>query len=110
MREQAAVLNHVADLPPDQHDVGRSNWLTIKKHLSLVRLDEADHQTQDRRFPAAAGTNQYRRPSLLQAERRRLEHLGAAERLGDINQFDHSWPLDLTQRRRGTETQRGTNR
>src|SRR3954465_7581488 len=58
VREESAVLDHVADAAAEFRNIRRRNRLAIEANGSLIRIEQPDDQTQESRFTAAAGTDE----------------------------------------------------
>ena len=83
MREQSAVLDHIALLMPDGGKVLVSQGVPVPVHMPLIRCDQAVHQTEERRLPAAARPDQYGRAAFLNLEIDAIYRDDFAERFGD---------------------------
>src|SRR3954447_16928346 len=53
MRKKPAVLDHVADAATQFGNIRGRNYLAIESNGSLVRIEQADDQTEECRFTAA---------------------------------------------------------
>jgi hypothetical protein len=65
MGKEPAFLNHVTDPTPDDVDSVSAKLRPIELNFAAVRLDQADDQTEQRRFTATAGADQDRRFAAL---------------------------------------------
>ena len=59
MREQADLLNDVANPPPELGDLHAHDVLSVDQHLAAARLDEAVDHLEAGGFAAATGADQH---------------------------------------------------
>ena len=60
VREEAALLDDVADAPTNLLRVRVRHFLSVKQNLARVRPEEGDNEAKQRRFSAAARADQAR--------------------------------------------------
>src|SRR2546423_11099966 len=58
MREEAAVLDDVTDAAAKLGNICRSDRGAVEADRARVRIQEANDESEERRFSAAAGTNE----------------------------------------------------
>src|SRR5271166_6584127 len=90
MGEQAAFLNHVADLPPQGQNAARRDALTLDSDCASRRLEQANDQPQNRRLAAAAGPDENGCSSRLNAQIRFVKGDRCAKFLADGFEFNHT--------------------
>ena len=73
VREESAVLDHVADPQPHRPDRVRDDRHAVEENRARVRPDEPDEEAQEGGLPAPAGADQHGRPTGRQLQRERAE-------------------------------------
>ena len=98
MWKQAAILNYVADPMAKGVDVSWSDRFAIKRDRSLIRFEQADDQSQERRFPATARPDKNGSFSALEGDIRRMKGNVAVESLAYSTKLDQRIHPGITPR------------